>query len=88
MQFCDIIAVKTIALTPAALKALGGLPLAVRVKIVAKLKRYAETGAGSVKALVGRPGTRLRIGDYRAVFVEDADEIRVFAIGDRRDIYD
>ena len=84
----DIIAVKTIVLTPGALKALGELPKAAQVQIVAKLKRYAETGAGSIKALVGRPGTRLRIGDYRAVFVEDADVIRVFAIGDRRDIYD
>ena len=79
---------KTILLTPVALKALGGLPKAVQVQIVAKLKRYAETGAGSVKALVGRPGTRLRIGNYRAVFIEDSAEIRVFAIGDRRDIYE
>lgn len=79
---------KTILLTPVALKALGGLPKAVQVQIVAKLKRYAETRAGSVKALVGRPGTRLRIGNYRAVFIEDSAEIRVFAIGDRRDIYE
>lgn len=79
---------KTLTYTPAALRNLGRLPKKVRQDILAKLERYAETGAGSTKALVGRPGTRLRIGAYRAIFIETAAAIEVFAIGDRRDIYE
>ncbi|WP_244276531.1 type II toxin-antitoxin system RelE family toxin [Methylobacterium indicum] len=53
-----------------------------------KLERYAEMGTGDVKALVGVPGLRIRSGSYRAVFVETADAIEVFKVGDRRDIYE
>lgn len=54
-----------------------------------KLARYAETGAGDVKVLVGRSGARrLRIGDYRAVFAETDGEIVVTRVGHRRDVYD
>ena len=56
--------------------------------IVAKLERYAETGAGDVKTLVGRPGKRLRVGDYRVVFEEDATTIRVLTVGPRGGVYD
>jgi mRNA interferase RelE/StbE len=44
-------------------------------------------GAGDVKALVGRPGARLRVGEWRIVIVEDATSITVTAVGNRRDIY-
>lgn len=79
---------KAVVFDPRALRALQTLPKPARTKIVDKLERYTETGAGDLKALVGRPGKRLRIGRYRAVFVEGDDEIRVFAVGDRRDVYD
>lgn len=79
---------KPIAYTSAALKALAKLPKAARLDVLAKLERYAQTGAGNTKALVGRPGVRLRAGDYRVVFIETATEIEVFAIGNRREIYD
>jgi mRNA interferase RelE/StbE len=85
---CDLITVKTTTFTPAALKGLTALPKEARMQILAKVKRYAETGAGDVRALVGRPGARLRIGRYRAVFIEEADSLRVLAVGDRRDIYE
>ncbi|MGY6282122.1 type II toxin-antitoxin system RelE family toxin [Methylorubrum extorquens] len=78
---------KTLLYTAAALKSLTKLPKPVQADILAKLERYAATGSGSTKSLVGRPGVRLRIGDYRAVFTETVDTISVFAIGDRRDIY-
>lgn len=60
----------------------------IRERIVKKLRRYAETGAGDVKALVGQDGARLRIGDYRVIFVETSEEISVRAVGHRRDIYE
>jgi mRNA interferase RelE/StbE len=57
--------------------------------IMAKIARYAETGAGDVKGLVGRGGARrIRIGDFRAVFEETATGIIVTKIGHRRDIYE
>jgi mRNA interferase RelE/StbE len=55
---------------------------------MAKIARYAETGAGDVKTLSGRPGKRLRSGDYRVIFEETETQIRVLAIGPRGDIYE
>ncbi len=43
--------------------------------------------AGNVKRLTGRPGARLRIGDWRVIFVETTATIEVRAVGNRRDIY-
>ena len=37
--------------------------------------------------MVGTPTVRLRIGDNRVIFDETANEITVFAIGNRREIY-
>jgi mRNA interferase RelE/StbE len=79
---------KPITYRPAALRALTGLPKRDRLAILAKLARYAETGAGDVRALAGRPGSRLRVGDYRVVFVEDEAGIDVALIGHRRDVYE
>lgn len=78
---------KTLLYTAAALKSLTRLPKPAQADILAKLERYAATGSGSTRALVGRPGLRLRVGNYRVIFTETADTISVFAIGDRRDIY-
>jgi len=55
---------------------------------MAKVARYAETGAGDVRTLTGRPGKRSRCGDYRAIFEETDTEIRVLAVGPRGDIYE
>jgi len=60
----------------------------IRERVIDKLKRYAGSGAGDVKALVGQPGERLRIGDYRIVFIETADAISVRALGHRSDVYE
>jgi len=49
------------------------------MQILAALHRFAESGAGDVKALQGREELRLRVGDYRVFFVcpePDAIEIR------------
>lgn len=59
-------------------------------EIMAKIERYAETGAGDVKALQGnlKPQLRLRAGDFRVLFVEDAATITILAVGPRGGIYD
>lgn len=57
--------------------------------IMAKVARYAETGAGKVTELVGQAGAkRIRIGDFRAIFEETATEITVTKVGNRRDVYE
>jgi len=78
---------RRIAYTTSATKQLRRLPAKDREQIFAKLHRYAETNLGDVKALVGRPGARLRVGDFRVVFTEDANGILVHAVGNRRDVY-
>ena len=68
---------KTIGYTVAATKQLGRLPAGIRERVIDKLHRYAETAAGDVKKLTGQPGARLRVGDYRVIFVETNDAISV-----------
>jgi mRNA interferase RelE/StbE len=80
--------VKTISYTTSATRQLRGLPSNIRERLIGKLHRYAETGGGDVKALVGQSGARLRAGDYRVVFVETSNGISVRAVGHRRDIYE
>jgi mRNA interferase RelE/StbE len=79
---------KTVSYTISATRQLRKLSAEIRERIIDKLRRYAESGAGDVKALSGQPGARLRIGDYRVVFVESADVISVRAVGHRSDIYE
>jgi mRNA interferase RelE/StbE len=57
-------------------------------RIISKLKAYASTGAGDVKVLSGVEGSRLRVGSYRAVFIESESEIMVIKIGPRGSVYE
>jgi mRNA interferase RelE/StbE len=79
---------KVIGYTTSATRQLRALPSNVRERLIGKLRRYAETGAGDVKALVGQSGARLRVGDYRVIFVETPNAISVRAVGHRSDIYE
>jgi len=44
--------------------------------------------ANNVKALKGSAALRMRVGDYRVVFMEDAAGIVVTRVGPRGDVYD
>jgi mRNA interferase RelE/StbE len=79
--------VKTIFYTLAGRKGLRALPPPVQAEIKAKLARYAESGAGDLTKLQGMAGARLRVRDYRVIFVETDKTIEVRAVGHRRDIY-
>lgn len=61
-------------------------------RIIAKMSAYAadsRSQANNVKRLKGRPAIlRLRLGDYRVLFVEDKDGILVLDAGPRGSIYD
>lgn len=56
--------------------------------ILSALHRFAESGAGDVKALQGREELRLRIGDYRLLFVcPDSDTVEVRRVRHRGEAY-
>jgi mRNA interferase RelE/StbE len=74
---------KTIVYSARALKDLDALGLEAAKQVVDGLERYAVTGAGDVKALVDRPGYRLRVGRYRVVFAEDRHTVLAIEIGKR-----
>ena len=81
---------KQIAYTRNALKALRRMPANTAERIKAKIEAYATdptSQANNVKALQGRPGIRLRVGDWR-VIMEDGVVLDVLEIGTRGGIYD
>jgi len=75
--------VKTIIYTAAAARDLETLERNARRQVETGLDRYAMTGQGDVKALVGQLGYRLRIGRYRVIFDEDGTTILAIYIGKR-----
>jgi mRNA interferase RelE/StbE len=44
--------------------------------------------SGDVRLLKGTTGCRLRIGDWRVIFIEDARSLTVVAVDNRKEIYD
>jgi mRNA interferase RelE/StbE len=87
LKHSNIADVKMIVLQPSAARALDKLPADVRTRLEQALTTYALSGQGDAKAMVGTPTVRLRIGDFRIIFDESAEIIRVLVIGHRRDIY-
>jgi mRNA interferase RelE/StbE len=79
--------VKTVSYTNAARKDLRSLPDQVRDRIKRKLANLANGESADVTRLVGQAGARLRVGDYRVVFIDMDDTIEVRAVGHRREIY-
>ena len=59
------------------------------MRIFAALHRFAESGEGDVRKLQGQSGElRLRVGDYRVRFTQEADDsIRIHAVLHRKDAY-
>jgi mRNA interferase RelE/StbE len=81
--------VKRIVWTEPAKADVRGLDKPIAMRILSSLHRFAESGAGDVKALRGeREELRLRIGDYRLFFVYTAaDAIEVRRILHRKEAY-
>jgi mRNA interferase RelE/StbE len=59
------------------------------MRVFTSIQRFAETGEGDVKELKGESGElRLRVGDYRVRFTNEADDtIRIHAVRHRREAY-
>ena len=79
---------KAVSFTLAATRQWLKLSPDIRKRIDAKLIVYATNGSGDVKRLKGRGGCRLRVGDWRVVFIEENTLIIIVAVGNRREIYD
>lgn len=66
------------------------MPANTAARIRSKIKAYAAdpvSQANNVKALQGRTGIRLRVGDWR-VLMEDGVVLEVIEIGPRGSVYD
>lgn len=81
----------SIAYSRSAIKTLRGLPANTRALLVSKIEALSADpfGAANVKQLKGRPGYRLRVGDWRVIFEVDAGVlvIHVLDVGARGSIY-
>ncbi|MEU0500035.1 type II toxin-antitoxin system RelE/ParE family toxin [Nocardia sp. NPDC005998] len=80
--------------TPAARRVLRNIPHpdAMRLLIALTLlgdDPYRRDGV-DVRALAGRPGFRLRVGNYRLVYEVDDGKLTILVVtaGHRRDIYE
>ncbi len=83
--------VKTVTYKPAALKALRKMPRNEAERIRSKVRQYADDPASlanNVKALTGREGVRLRIGDWRVIMDDQAEVLDVLKIGPRGGVYE
>jgi mRNA interferase RelE/StbE len=83
----------TVAYTRDAAKTLRKLPRDVVRRITAKVAQYAAdpaSQANNVKKLTEHPGYRLRVGDWRAVFLVDDGEmvVTVVKVGARGGVYE
>jgi len=80
-----------IELRPAAARALKKLDPPVRRRIQGAITLLAqEPRPPAARALRGRPGLRIRVGDYRIVYTvsDDVLLVVVVTVGHRRDVYD
>ena len=81
---------KQIAYRRAAIRALRKMPTNTAKRIMGKIEAYAEnpaSQANNVKALKGRDGLSLRIGNWR-VIMHDGEVLDILDIGPRGGIYD
>ena len=80
-----------IELRPAAVRALRKLDPTVRGRIQGAIALLAQQPRPpAARALQGRPGLRVRVGDYRVIYTVHHDVLLVVVVtlGHRRDIYD
>ena len=77
--------------SPSALKALDKLDQTTQKRILTAVERLRIRPAScDIKRLVGRPGYRFRVGDYRVIFDTKQEELHILIlmIGHRKNVYD
>ena len=86
-----MIRMKPISYTRQALKALRKMPTDMAQRIIAKIEQYAadpDSLSNNVKALKGREGFRLRVGDWRVIMNDEGVILAVLEIGSRGSVYE
>jgi mRNA interferase RelE/StbE len=71
-------------------KELDALPSSVRERIAERLLTLEESARPpGIKKLQGQESYRLRVGDYRVLFIVDDQNrlVTIYAIGHRREVY-
>jgi mRNA interferase RelE/StbE len=72
-----------------ALKELDKLESSVSRRIIKKIDEMSEnTSSCDIKKLKASDYYRLRVGDYRIIFIFDNNFIKILKIGHRKQIYD
>ncbi|GGG59723.1 hypothetical protein GCM10011415_02050 [Salipiger pallidus] len=82
---------KNVTYKPAALKSLRKMPRNEAERIRSKVSQYAadpDAQTNNVKALKGREGIRLRVGDWRVIMDDQGEVLDVLKIGPRGGVYD
>lgn len=80
-----------ISFTKQAAKALRRMPANDAKRVRGKIDQYAADPASlanNVKKLVGSDYTRLRVGEYRVIMLEDLTVVEVITIGVRGGVYE
>jgi mRNA interferase RelE/StbE len=80
-----------IELRPAAVRSLRKLDPQVRRRVQGAIALLAQNPRPpGARALQGRPGIRVRVGDYRIIYTIEDDVLVVVVVrlGHRRDVYD
>ncbi|MGH8862480.1 MAG: type II toxin-antitoxin system RelE family toxin [Jatrophihabitantaceae bacterium] len=78
-------------LRPAAVRALRKLDPRIRRRVQGAIALLAQDPRPpGARGLQGRPGLRVRVGDYRIIYTVDDDVLLVVVVrsGHRRDVYD
>lgn len=81
----------SIEVRPAALRALKRIDKQDHARIRGAIALLAaDPRPPGAKALRGRPGFRIRVGNYRVVYAIEDDKLLVIVVtlGHRRDVYD
>jgi mRNA interferase RelE/StbE len=80
-----------IELRPAAVRALRKLDPPIRRRVQGAIALLAQDPRPpAARALKGRPGLRVRVGDYRVIYTihDEVLLVVVVTLGHRRDVYD
>jgi len=80
-----------IELRPAAVRALRKLDPQVRRRVQGAIALLAQDPRPpGARALQGRPGLRVRVGDYRIIYTVEDDVLLIVVVmlGHRRDVYE
>lgn len=82
---------KDVQYTKSALRTLRKMPTNTSVLIRTKIEAFASNPAApnnNIKALKGRAGFRLRVGDWRVIMDKKGNVLAVLEIGHRSSVYD